>query len=189
MADNSMELLALLRKVAADSDVDTLREAVRVMAQAIMEEEVTEIVGAERGVRSQERTGHRNGYRDRDWDTRVGSIELKVPRVRDGGYIPSLLEARRRDVGRARSPAPTPPGARPPGRGRPGPPAAPSMTRAASPSSPGSDGSRAARASATRPQRGARTPRPCATASPAASPPPRSPIPTRGGCAPRRVAA
>lgn len=96
MAEDSMELLALLRKVAADSDVDTLREAVRVMAQAIMEEEVTDIVGADRGARSETRTGHRNGYRDRDWDTRVGSIELKVPRVRDGGYIPSLLEARRR---------------------------------------------------------------------------------------------
>ena len=96
MAKNSMELLELLRKVTADSDVDTLREAVRIMAQAIMEEEVADLVGAGRGERSETRKGHRNGYRDRGWDTRVGSIELKVPRVRDGGYIPSLLEPRRR---------------------------------------------------------------------------------------------
>jgi putative transposase len=58
--------------------------------------EVEEHVGASRHERSPKRTGQRNGYRERAWDTRVGTVELKVPRVRDGGYFPSLLEPRRR---------------------------------------------------------------------------------------------
>jgi len=67
-----------------------------VLAQALMEVEVTQQLGAGRHERTGERTGHRNGYRERTWDTRVGTIELQVPRVRDGGDIPSLLEPRRR---------------------------------------------------------------------------------------------
>jgi transposase-like protein len=58
--------------------------------------EVVQHVGAEKYERASNRTGERNGYRDRNWDTRVGSIELRVPRVRDGGYYPALLEPRRR---------------------------------------------------------------------------------------------
>jgi hypothetical protein len=69
---------------------------VRVLAQELMEIEVAQHVGAEKYERGIERTGERNGYRDRTWDTRVGSIELRVPRVRDGGYYPALLEPRRR---------------------------------------------------------------------------------------------
>ena len=61
-----------------------------------MEMEVQEHVGAARHERSPGRTGQRNGYRERSWDTRVGTVDLKVPRVRDGGYFPSLLEPRRR---------------------------------------------------------------------------------------------
>jgi transposase-like protein len=62
-----------------------------------MEAEVTELTGVAKGERDPERRlTHRNGYRDRRWDTRVGTIELAVPRVRDGGYLPSLLERRRR---------------------------------------------------------------------------------------------
>src|SRR5439155_9289290 len=53
-------------------------------------------VSAERHERTPERSGYRNGYRERPWDTRVGSIELQVPRVRDGSFFPSLLEPRRR---------------------------------------------------------------------------------------------
>ena len=95
MADEmSMALVELLRKV--DMDTDFLREGVRVLAQALMELEVTQQVGAERHERSVERVGQRNGYRERTWDTRVGTIDLQVPRVRDGGYIPRLLEPRRR---------------------------------------------------------------------------------------------
>ena len=77
-------------------DVDFLREGVRALAQALMEAEVTQHVGAGRYERTEERTGERNGYRERRWDTRVGSIDLRVPRVRDGSYFPSLLEPRRR---------------------------------------------------------------------------------------------
>jgi putative transposase len=58
--------------------------------------EVEEYVGAARHQRTPERVGQRNGYRKRSWDTRVGTVELKVPRVRDSGYFPSLLEPRRR---------------------------------------------------------------------------------------------
>src|SRR6266581_9433606 len=61
-----------------------------------MELEVAEQLGAERHERTTERSGYRNGYRERTWDTRVGTIELQVPRVRDGSFFPSLLEPRRR---------------------------------------------------------------------------------------------
>ena len=66
------------------------------LAQALMEAEVTELVGAERYERTEERTAHRNGSRARTWDTRVGTLELAVPKVRPGSYYPSLLQPRRR---------------------------------------------------------------------------------------------
>ena len=91
-----MALLELLRKAELDGDADFLREGVRVLSQALLELEVTQHVGAERHERTPERTGQRNGYRERQWDTRVGTIELQVPRVRDGGFYPSLLEPRKR---------------------------------------------------------------------------------------------
>lgn len=97
MADASMNLLETLRKVGADGDVDLLREGVRVLASAIMEAEVSELTGAAKGQRDPaRRLTHRNGYRQRRWDTRVGSVPLAIPRVRDGSYFPSLLEPRRR---------------------------------------------------------------------------------------------
>jgi putative transposase len=97
MADSlSMALTELLRKAEAEPDLDTLREGVRVLTQALMELEVAQHLGAERYQRSPERQGERNGYRDRTWDTRVGTLELKVPRVRDGSFFPSLLEPRKR---------------------------------------------------------------------------------------------
>src|ERR671931_2061642 len=95
MADEmSMALAELLRKI--NRDTNFLREGVRVLAQALMELEVTQQLGAERHERTADRSGYRNGYRERTWDTRVGTIELAVPRVRDGSYLPSLLEPRRR---------------------------------------------------------------------------------------------
>ncbi len=97
MAETSMNLLETLRKVGADGDVDLLRQGVRVLAEAIMEAEVSELTGVARGQRDPERRlTHRNGYRQRRWDTRVGSVALAIPRVRDGSYFPSLLEPRRR---------------------------------------------------------------------------------------------
>jgi len=92
-----MTLLEMLHKASAGGDVDVLREGVRILAQALMEAEVTELTGVAKGERDPERRlTHRNGYRDRRWDTRVGTIELAIPRVRDGNYFPSLLEPRRR---------------------------------------------------------------------------------------------
>ena len=97
MADEyRMALEGLLRKAEMDGDADFLREGVRVMGQALMELEVAQHIGAERHERTPERTGQRNGYRDRPWDTRVGTIELKVPRVRDGSFYPVMLDPRKR---------------------------------------------------------------------------------------------
>jgi putative transposase len=97
MADElSIGLQELLRKARMEHDPDLLKEGVRVLSQALMEMEVEEHVGAARHERSPGRVGQRNGYRERNWDTRVGTIELKVPRVRDSSYFPSLLEPRRR---------------------------------------------------------------------------------------------
>jgi len=92
----SIGLTKLLRKARMAADVDFLREGMRVFSQALMELEVTQHLGAERHARTPERTGQRNGYRDRRWDTRVGTIDLQVPRVRDGSYFPVLLDPRRR---------------------------------------------------------------------------------------------
>ncbi len=97
MADTlSMALEELLRKAHLEGDVDVLREGVRVLSQALMELEVTQHLGAARHERTAERRGQRNGYRERQWDTRVGTLEVRVPRVRDGSYFPSLLQPRRR---------------------------------------------------------------------------------------------
>ncbi len=97
MADTvRMALAELLRKAAAEPDVDVLREGVRVLAEAVMDLEVEQHLGASRHERTPERSGQRNGYRERAWDTRVGTIDLRVPRVRDGSYFPALLEPRTR---------------------------------------------------------------------------------------------
>ncbi len=92
-----MAVLETVRKAIAEGDADFLREGVRVLAQAVMEAEVTELTGLPKGERDPERRlTHRNGYRERRWDTRVGTLALSIPKVRDGSYFPSLLEPRRR---------------------------------------------------------------------------------------------
>ncbi len=97
MANDRMDLLELLRKATSDGDVDLLREGVRVLSQALMEAEVSAEIGAVHGERAPERRStQRNGYRQRRWDTRVGSLDLNIPRLREGSYFPSLLEPRRR---------------------------------------------------------------------------------------------
>jgi putative transposase len=97
MADDRMAVLDRVRKAMAEGDIDFLREGVRVLAQAVMEAEVTGLTGVPKGERDPERRlTDRNGSRERRWDTRVGTIELAIPRVRDGSYFPSLLEPRRR---------------------------------------------------------------------------------------------
>ena len=97
MADElRMALLELLRKAEVDERADCLREGVKLLAQELMEAEVSGHLGAEKHERTPLRQGQRNGYRERTWDTRVGTIELQVPRVRDGSFFPSLLEPRKR---------------------------------------------------------------------------------------------
>jgi transposase-like protein len=76
-------LQELLRKAQIEGDAEFLKEGVRVLSQMLMEMEVEQHIGASRHERSPGRIGQRNGYRQRTWDTRVGSVELSVPRVRD----------------------------------------------------------------------------------------------------------
>jgi transposase-like protein len=71
-------------------------EGIRVLSQALMETEVAGLIGAERHERTATRDTYRNGYRTRTWDTRMGTIELAIPKLRTGTYFPSLLQPRRR---------------------------------------------------------------------------------------------
>ncbi len=96
MAKAKMDLSAFVGKLLEEQDGDTLREGIRVLSQALMETEVSGLIGAERYERSGERSSYRNGHRSRTWDTRVGTIELQIPKIRPGTYFPSLLEPRRR---------------------------------------------------------------------------------------------
>jgi putative transposase len=92
-----MTIEEVVRKVLLDEHADVIREAVRAVAAELMEAEVSELIGAERGERRPEdRATHRNGYRARRWDTRAGEIELQIPKIRQGSYFPSMLEPRRR---------------------------------------------------------------------------------------------
>src|SRR5919198_1022396 len=75
---------------------DLVRESLRWLVQQLMEAEVTELIGAARGERSEDRATWRNGYRPRRWDTRAGELELRIPKLRQGSYFPSFLEPRRR---------------------------------------------------------------------------------------------
>src|SRR4051795_11766122 len=75
---------------------DPLRQIVRWAVQELMEAEVTAQIGAERYARTEERSTQRNGYRPRTWATRVGSLELQIPKLRQGNYLPGWLEPRRR---------------------------------------------------------------------------------------------
>src|SRR5215510_7058900 len=92
MAKPRMDLSAFVGKLLEEQDGDVLREGIRVLAQALMESEVAGLIGADRHERTSERAGYRNGYRLRTWDTRVGTIELAIPKIRPGSYFPSLLE-------------------------------------------------------------------------------------------------
>ena len=91
-----MSVGELVGKVLADEHADVLRQAVVWLAQELMEAEVSQRAGAGYGERSPDRSARRNGYRQRAWDTRVGSIELAIPKLRSGSYFPSFLEPRRR---------------------------------------------------------------------------------------------
>jgi transposase-like protein len=92
-----MDISSWLRKRLEEASPDLLRAMVRDFAEALMSAEADALCGAAYGERSPERVNRRNGYRERDWDTRVGSIELGVPKLREGSYFPDwLLQPRRR---------------------------------------------------------------------------------------------
>ena len=95
MANLRMTLLDLLDKDEQGADPGFL-DGVRLLAQELMDAEVSQVTGAGLHERSQSRLTYRNGYREREWDTRVGTIDLQIPKLRQGSYFPSLLEPRRR---------------------------------------------------------------------------------------------
>ena len=92
MTTDMMNLQALLEK---NSDADFLREMISFAAQRLMDLDVEGLTGAGHGERSADRQNHRNGYRDRDWETRAGTVELRIPKLRKGSYFPGFLEPRR----------------------------------------------------------------------------------------------
>jgi len=92
MTDDKIAFRQMLEK---GSDATFLREMIGFAAQRLMELEVGEVTGAAHGERSPDRMVQRNGYRERDWQTRVGTVELRIPKLRRGSYFPAFLEPRR----------------------------------------------------------------------------------------------
>ena len=92
MTDDKIALCALLEK---SSDTTFLRELIGFAAERLMALTTDMLCGAAPGERSAERTNQRNGYRDRDWQTRAGTVKLRIPKLRHGSYFPGFLEPRR----------------------------------------------------------------------------------------------
>jgi putative transposase len=88
MTDDRIALRELLEK---GSDATFLREMIGFAAQRLMELESDGLCGAAHGERSAERVNQRNGYRERDWQTRAGTVELRIPKLRRGAYFPGFL--------------------------------------------------------------------------------------------------
>ena len=97
MVTASMDMLSRLGKQLEEADVDLLREMVSAFVAALMGSEADAICNAAYRERSPDRVNSRKGYRERTWDTRAGTIELAIPKLRAGSYFPEwLLEPRRR---------------------------------------------------------------------------------------------
>lgn len=95
----SMTSAGVVAKALVEGHSDFLKESVAMIATEIMEAEISRQIGAPRGEITEARSTHRNGYRSRPWATRVGEIELAVPRKRSGeSYFPSFLEPRKRSL-------------------------------------------------------------------------------------------
>jgi transposase-like protein len=92
MTDDKIALSSLLEK---SSDSSFLREMIGFAAERLMQLETGAICNAAPGERSADRQNQRNGYRDRDWETRAGTVELRIPKLRRGSYFPAFLEPRR----------------------------------------------------------------------------------------------
>jgi transposase-like protein len=88
--------MALTELAEKGADIDVLRQMVQFMAQRLMEIDVEGRCGAGYDEKSAERTNSRNGYRERTWETRAGSVELKIPKLRQGSYFPEFLEPHRK---------------------------------------------------------------------------------------------
>jgi putative transposase len=96
MTQTSVALKQYLSNVGLDGDADFLRESIQLLTQMLIELEAEERIGAEKYVRTSTRSNQRNGYRPRSWETRVGEVDLRIPKLRKGSFFPSLLEPRRR---------------------------------------------------------------------------------------------
>ena len=95
MAGDSVELHEYLRKIGADGERDFLREVAALAVRLAMDAEVSEQIGAQPYERSEERAAYRNGYRERNWETRLGDVRLRIPKLRQVTYYPSFLEPRK----------------------------------------------------------------------------------------------
>ena len=95
MTEVTIALKEYLYNLGMEKDADFLRQGVELLSQLLMEAEVEQQIGAKKHERTEERSNYRNGTRKRSWETRVGEIELAIPKLRKGSYYPSLLEPRR----------------------------------------------------------------------------------------------